>query len=64
MLVNVWFTVTFTVLVAVGPPGSAIVTMKVYAPALLNVAVVFCAALVALALKVTAAGGVPVVAHV
>ena len=28
MLVSVWFTVTFTLLVAVSPPGSVIVTWK------------------------------------
>jgi hypothetical protein len=46
MLVNVWFTVTFTVLVTLKPPASVIVAVKVYAPAALKVAVVFFAALV------------------
>ena len=54
MDVSVWFTVTFTLLVTVRPGTSAIVTVKVYAPALLNVAVVFFAAFVPLALKVGA----------
>ena len=54
MLVNVWFTVTATALVAESEP-SEIVTWKLYVPALLNVAVEFLDALVPLALNVTAA---------
>ena len=34
MLVSVWFTVTLTLLVAVSPPGSVIVTRKLVAPGL------------------------------
>jgi hypothetical protein len=47
--VSVWFTVTFTLLVLVKPPASVIVTVKVYAPAMPKVAVVFFAAFVPLA---------------
>jgi len=43
---------------------SEIVTRKLYAPARVKVAVAFFAALVPLALKVTGAGGVPVVDQV
>ena len=43
--VSVWFTVTSTLLVAVSPPASVIVTVKLYAPAWLKVAVVFFAPL-------------------
>ena len=43
--VSVCVTVTFTLLVAASPPASRIVTVKVYLPALLNVAVVFLASL-------------------
>ncbi len=57
-------TVTLTALVVVCPPWSAIVTNKLYVPNLVNVAVVFLAALVPLAEKFTAAGGVPVVDQV
>ena len=53
-VVSVWFTVTFTLLVAVSPSGSVIVTVKTYVPAWLNVAVVFFAALVPLALNLGA----------
>ena len=62
--VSVWFTVTFTLLVVESPSLSRIVTRKLYVPAFVNVAIVFFDALVPLALKVTAAGGVPVVAQV
>src|SRR5258707_463053 len=58
MLVNDWFTVTLTALVVDCPPRSVIVTRKSYVPAAVNVAVVFLAALVPLAEKFTAAGGV------
>jgi hypothetical protein len=64
MVVKVWLTVTVTVLVAVRLPPSFTVTIHVYAPALVKVAVVVLAALVPFGLKVTAAGGLPVVAQV
>ena len=64
IVVSVSFTVTLTLLVAVTFPGLVIVTWKLYVPALLKVAVVFLAALVPLAEKLTAAGGVPVAAQV
>jgi hypothetical protein len=47
--VKVWLTVTFTLLVTLRPPMSVIVTVKVYAPAALKVAVLFFAAFVPLA---------------
>jgi hypothetical protein len=59
-------TVTFTLLVAVTPPESAIVTVKVYAPAALKVAIVFFAAWVPFAENVGALDplGSVVAAHV
>jgi hypothetical protein len=61
MLVSVWFTVTLALLVVDSPPASVIVTRKLYVPAFVNRAVVNFAALLLLAEKFTAAGGVPVV---
>ena len=52
IFVSVWFTVTMTLLVTERLPGSAIVTVKLYVPAALNVTVVFLAPLVPLALNV------------
>jgi len=57
-LVKVWSTVTLVALVVVIPAWSAMVTWKLKVPALLKVAVVFLAALVPLALKVTPVAGV------
>ena len=54
IVVSVWFTVTLHAAGGRQPPAFVIVTVKVYAPALLNVAVVFFAALVPLTLKVGA----------
>ena len=66
MLVSVWFTVTETLDVTDSPPASLIVTRNVYAPNWPNVAVLFFAALVPLALKVGlgAPPGLAVVDHV
>ena len=64
MLVSVWPTVTLILLVVETPLESAMVTMNEYEPALVNVAVAIFAALLPLGEKVTAAGGVPVVAQV
>src|SRR5262245_34409361 len=66
MLIDVmrWFTVTVVAEVVVSPPASRIVTRKLYAPALVNVATVFFAALVPLTEKVTGAGGESVRLHV
>ena len=55
--------VTVTVLVTVRFPASLIVHCSVYVPAFVNVAVDDFASLVPFGLKVTAAGEVPVVAH-
>jgi hypothetical protein len=63
MDVRVVFTVTLTLLAAERTPSET-TTWKLYVPALVNVAVVFFAAFEPLELKVTAAGGVPVVDHV
>jgi hypothetical protein len=49
IVVRVWLTVRFTLLVTLKPPASVIVTVKVYAPAALKVAVLFFAAFVPLA---------------
>ena len=57
-------TVTVTALVTLKLPASVIVTWNAYVPAFVNVAVLDFAAFVPLALNVTDAGGVPVVAHV
>src|SRR5688500_6647692 len=46
------------------PDALAMVTRNSYAPAIVNVAVVFFAALVPLAANVTGAGGVPISDHV
>jgi hypothetical protein len=64
--VSVWLTVTFTLLDAVFPPRSVIVAVSVYAPALLNVAVVFFEAFVPFTEKVGALAplGTVVAAHV
>src|SRR3954453_6426789 len=51
MLVRVWFTVTFTVLVAVSPAASEIVTRNEYEPARLKVTAEFLAAFVPLTPK-------------
>src|SRR5580658_7982786 len=62
MDVSVWLTVTSTTLVVDPLYGFAIVTVKTYEPAFENVAVLFFAAFVPLALYVTLAG--PVADHV
>src|SRR5215204_2693884 len=61
-LASAWFTVTFTLLSAVRPPASRAVTVKMYVPAAVKVAVVFFEALLPLAPNVTATG--PFTLHV
>jgi hypothetical protein len=65
-LVSVWLTVTLTLLVTLWPPKSAIVTVRVYAPAALNVADVLFDALVPFGENVgfAAPAGAFVAAHV
>src|SRR5262249_9025629 len=58
--VSAGLTVTVTWLVTLRLPGSVMVTWKVYVPTAAKVALVFLAALVPLALKLTDAGGEPV----
>ena len=62
--VRVWLTVTLTLLLTLYPKALVIETVRLYVPALENVATAFLAALVPLAEKVTVAGGVPMVDHV
>ena len=50
-LVNIWPTVTFTLLVTLNPPGYWIVTRNVYTPALENVTVVLFPAFVPFAVE-------------
>ena len=64
MLVSVWETVMVTGEVAVRLPASRMTTWKLYVPAAVKLAVVFLAALVPFAEKLTAAGGVPTVDQV
>ena len=51
-VVNVWRTVTVTLLVTVGPPASRIVTRNVYLPAWVKVAVLYRSAFVRFAEKI------------
>ena len=53
MLVNVWFTITFTLLVTLGLAGLTTVTSRLYVPAAPNVATVDWAAWLPLAEKLT-----------
>ena len=57
--VSTELTVTVTLLIAVCPPASRMATKRLYVPLAVNVATVFFAALVPLALKPTGAGGLP-----
>ena len=55
---------TLTELVTLSPSWSVMVTVKLYVPATVNVTVVFWAALVPLARKLTGPGGVPMTLQV